>query len=194
MATIVDLLRHGEPEGGRMYRGGGTDHPLSEVGWTQMYESIEKNQTDWSAIISSPMLRCQAFAQQLAESRQIPLQIVESFREAGYGDWEGLTPDQIRARSETEYFQFFADPVNKRPPNAESLEAFTIRINNAFIQLLAKYQGQHILLISHLGVTRAIIDIILGMPTASQQLIGLPYAGMLQVIDDSKGLRLVMKS
>lgn len=24
--TVIDLLRHGEPEGGRMYRGGGVDH------------------------------------------------------------------------------------------------------------------------------------------------------------------------
>jgi len=30
--TTIDLLRHGEPVGGRMLRGS-TDHPLSETGW-----------------------------------------------------------------------------------------------------------------------------------------------------------------
>ncbi|MEE9327466.1 MAG: hypothetical protein V3U71_09255 [Cocleimonas sp.] len=45
---------------------------------------------------------------------------------------------------------------------------------------------------SHLAVTRAIIGIVLGMPLASQQLIDMPFAGMLRMINDRKGLRLVM--
>ena len=29
--TVIDLLRHGEPEGGHMYRGGGVDHVQSRL-------------------------------------------------------------------------------------------------------------------------------------------------------------------
>ena len=94
-STIIDIIRHGEPEGGRMYRGGGTDHPLSETGWQQMQASVDKNRADWSAIVSSPMLRCRDFANELAEKNNIPVEIIEDFREAGYGNWEGLTPAQI---------------------------------------------------------------------------------------------------
>jgi broad specificity phosphatase PhoE len=75
--TTIDLLRHGEPEGGRMFRGGGTDHPLSQTGWQQMSQSvearIERNRQNWDAIVSSPMLRCQAFASRLANSLELPL-------------------------------------------------------------------------------------------------------------------------
>jgi len=71
LKTVIDLLRHGEPEGGRMYRGGGVDHALSEAGWQQMHASVERrvedNQDDWSAIISSPMLRCKEFSTHLAK-------------------------------------------------------------------------------------------------------------------------------
>ena len=37
--TTFDLLRHGEPVGGRMLRGR-TDHPLSERGWQQVTEAV----------------------------------------------------------------------------------------------------------------------------------------------------------
>ncbi len=33
--TIVDLLRHGEPDGGQKFRGA-VDDPLSPRGWEQM--------------------------------------------------------------------------------------------------------------------------------------------------------------
>lgn len=194
--TVIDLLRHGEPEGGRMYRGGGTDHALSEAGWEQMHASIEKRvekgEADWEAIISSPMLRCKEFSEHLAEEKNIPIQVIENLREAGYGSWEGRTPTEIKGVSEEEYWEFFADPVNNRPDNAEPLEFFTPRINEVFGDVLSKYQGQHILLVSHLAVTRAIIGIVLGMPLASQQLIDMPFAGILRIINDRKGLRLLL--
>ncbi len=194
--TVIDLLRHGEPEGGRMYRGGGTDHALSEAGWDHMNISIEKRvekgEADWQAIISSPMLRCKEFSTHLAEEKNIPIQIIENLREAGYGNWEGRTPANIREESEDEYWEFFADPVNSRPANAEPLEFFTPRINEVFGKVLTEYQGQRVLLVSHLAVTRAIIGIVLGMPLASQQLIDMPFAGMLRIINDRKGLRLLL--
>ncbi len=190
--TIIDIIRHGEPKGGRMYRGGGTDHPLSETGWQQMHASAEKNKADWTAIVSSPMRRCRDFADDLGKKNNITVEVVENFREAGYGNWEGQTPAQIKQDSEQDYWNFFSDPVNSRPVNAEPLEFFTPRVNQAFTKVLADYQDQHILLASHLGVTRAIIGIILDMPLSSQQLFDMPFAGMLRIINDRKGLRLLL--
>jgi hypothetical protein len=31
--TLIDLIRHGQPEGGRRIRGNGCDDPLSPLGW-----------------------------------------------------------------------------------------------------------------------------------------------------------------
>ncbi len=191
--TIIDILRHGEPEGGSMYRGGGTDHPLSETGWRQMHKSIEQHASDWSSIITSPMFRCSNFAYHLGDSKKLPVEVIENFREAGYGEWEGRTANQIMQDSEEEYWNFFTDPVNKRPKNAELLEFFTPRVNDAFDKILSDYQGQHVLLITHLGVTRAILGGILSMPLISQQLIDMPFAGMVRVINDRKGLRLLLR-
>ncbi len=190
--TIIDLVRHGEPEGGRMYRGGGTDHPLSEQGWEQMQASLYETGEDWSAIITSPMLRCRTFAFDLAQKRNLPCEEIEHLREAGYGDWEGKTPQQLIAENEEAYWQFFDDPVSARPAHSEPLDVFTRRIEGVLNTVLEKYQGQHILLVSHLAVTRAIIGVVLGMPLASQQLIDMPFAGRLRLINDRKGLRIML--
>jgi len=192
LTTTIDLLRHGEPEGGQMYRGGGTDHLLSASGWQQMHDAVNKSDQNWSEIITSPMLRCKNFAMELAETKGIPCTEIENLREAGYGSWEGRRPEEIIKDNENEYWQFFDDPVNCRPAHSESLEIFTPRIEDVLNTLLEDYKAQHILLISHLAVTRAIIGTVLGMPLASQQLIDMPFAGMLRLIKDRKGLRLVL--
>ena len=54
--TQIDIIRHGEPEGGRRYRGHSIDDPLSKTGWQQMWNAIPEN-PPWDHIISSPLLR-----------------------------------------------------------------------------------------------------------------------------------------
>jgi len=190
--TVIDLLRHGEPEGGRMYRGGGTDHKLSQQGWDQMDASLEPLKAEWFAVVSSPMLRCKEYAEQLSLDQNIPLDIREDLREASYGSWEGKTPQQLLNTDEEAYWRFFSDPVNCRPSNSEALESFTQRISNVLSQVLDEYRGQHILLVSHLAVTRAIIATVLSLPLSSQQLIDMPFAGRLRLIQDRKGLRILL--
>lgn len=62
--TTVDLLRHGEPVGGRKYRGQ-TDDALSETGWAQMRAAVDGHRP-WDVIVSSTLLRCIEFARELA--------------------------------------------------------------------------------------------------------------------------------
>ena len=95
--TLVDFLRHGEPVGGRRYRGDGVDDPLSEKGWQQMWAAVG-DPVPWQRVVSSPLQRCHAFALALAERHRLPLRVEQRFREVGQGAWEGLTPDQIRQR------------------------------------------------------------------------------------------------
>ena len=60
--TLIDFIRHGEPEGGRRYRGNAVDDALSEKGWQQMWGAVG-DRPPWQQIISSPMRRCSAFAE-----------------------------------------------------------------------------------------------------------------------------------
>lgn len=190
--TRIDFLRHGEPEGGNRYRGCGTDHPLSALGWRQMWAAVE-GKPGWDAVVASPMIRCQAFAETLAGSRGLPLEVVRDLREAGYGAWEGRAPEEISATEPEAYRALYADPLNCRPPGAEPLAAFTSRVTQAWGQVMEKYVGQHILLVSHAGTMRAILSHVLGAPMASQQRISLSYAAFFSLQQDAmKGVQIVL--
>ena len=154
--TIIDLIRHGEPEGGRAYRGHSIDDPLSEKGWQQMWDAVAEL-APWDYIISSPLQRCQAFAAALSGKHNIPFEIEDDLKEIGFGSWEGRTPDQIKADNLEEYEDFYLDPVNNRPDGAEPLDSFIERVTHVYQQALEKHPGKHILIVAHAGVNRAII-------------------------------------
>jgi len=152
----IDLIRHGEPVGGRRYRGHGIDDPLSETGWAQMWAAIGEA-APWDHIVSSPLQRCQAFAEALASRHGIPVTLEPRFSEVGFGCWEGRHPAEIQANNRAEYEAFYADPVNRRPPGAEPLDSFITRVVSAYTAVLRNPHGQHCLIVAHAGVIRAII-------------------------------------
>lgn len=154
--TITDLLRHGEPVGGRRFRGHGVDDPLSDKGWTQMWHAVG-DETGWNRIVSSPMQRCRAFAEALGEKCQIPVSLEADLREVGFGAWEGRSPDEIQAANLAEYEAFYQDPVRNRPPGAEPLDAFAARVSRAYDRIVADHPGEQLLIVAHAGVIRAII-------------------------------------
>lgn len=154
--TIIDLIRHGEPEGGRAFRGHSIDDPLSEKGWQQMWDAVGED-APWDQIITSPLERCQAFAEALMDVYKIPCETEGDFKEVGFGSWEDRTPEQIKDNNLQEYKDFYIDPVNKRPQGAENLDTFIKRVTKSYKKTIEKHQGKHILIVAHAGVNRAII-------------------------------------
>ncbi len=178
--TLVDLLRHGEPEGGRAYRGHSIDDPLSETGWQQMWDAVGSH-SPWEQIVSSPLQRCQAFAQKVGERCNIPVAIETDFKEVGFGAWEGKTPLQIQENNLKAYDNFYRDPVNCRPAGAEPIEDFILRVNQAYESLLAHHINKHILVIAHAGVMRAIIANVLHAKPIGMYKIKVNNAGITRI-------------
>lgn len=158
--TTIDFIRHGEPEGGRLFRGHSVDDPLSEKGWQQMLNAVSGSSC-WDKIISSPMSRCHAFAEYLSDKQQIKLAIDDRYKEVGFGSWEGKAPQDLETFSHGEYRRFYADPVNQRPQGAEPLEAFAERVVQAFEQTIEEHRGRHVLVIAHAGVIRAVLGYVM---------------------------------
>ncbi|MBK7354288.1 MAG: histidine phosphatase family protein [Nitrosomonas sp.] len=154
--TIVDLIRHGEPAGGQRYRGHRVDDPLTEKGWSQMWNSVGEYQK-WTNIITSPLQRCSSFAFALGERLNIPVTVESRFKEVGFGIWEGLSHDEVRNNRAEEFQAFIADPVNCRPQGAEPLDTFLQRVNLAYEEIIRVDQSHHYLIVAHAGVIRAII-------------------------------------
>jgi len=156
--TTIDFLRHGEVQGGAYYRGS-TDDPLTDTGWQQMKHAVAGR--EWDIIISSPLLRCVEFAQQLKDQSSTALFIEPNWQEIYFGDWEGKLAEQINAE---ELMLFYQDPINNTPKNAESFTLFLDRINLAWEKLLEEHAGKQILVISHAGIIRCLFNLLLDLP------------------------------
>ena len=162
MTTYIDIIRHGEPVGGRRYRGYSVDDPLTEKGWTQMRAAVPET-PQWQHIVSSPLKRCLEFSQELANDLQISFSINDNMKEIGFGDWEGKTPEDILAEDSEALNHFYNDPVHHRPKGAEPLNSFSQRVWSAYQSILEQHKGKHVLVVAHAGVARAITANILKM-------------------------------
>lgn len=185
--TLVDLIRHGMPVGGRRYRGH-LDDPLSEQGWQQMWDAVA-DAHPWDVIVTSPLQRCRAFAEALATRHGLPLEVEEGFREISFGAWEGRhvrtileeTPEQIEA--------YWRDPVANTPPGGEALEAFRDRLIVAWRRVTADHTGRHILMVTHGGVIRTLVAEQMGLPLNAVLRVEIANAGItrLRLQEDVNG-------
>jgi probable phosphoglycerate mutase len=187
--TTIDLLRHGEPLGGRKFRGHSIDDPLSDKGWSQMRNAIGSH-CPWNAIVSSPMKRCVEFATEVSLQHDLPLEIEPELREVGFGSWEGHTPDEVRLEFPEAYTSFYADPVNCRPAGAEPLTEFIERTVKAYESVVDRHQGKHVLLVSHAGVMRSIIAHTLHAAPIGLYRIKVENAGISRIVHTSRGAML----
>jgi broad specificity phosphatase PhoE len=167
---FVDLLRHGEAQGGARFRGG-HDDPLSAEGWDQMTRATAVN-PGWTRVLSSPSLRCSAFAHRLAERFNLPLSIMPRLRERGFGAWDGLAGHQIPAEELT---RFWDDPVGYTPPGGEPFEVFRERVSAAWGQVCDEDEP-FTLAVAHGGVIRVVLAEVLRMPHEASLLIEVPPA------------------
>lgn len=175
--TLIDLIRHGEPQGGSRYRGHGCDDPLSDKGWAQMWRAVG-DARPWDRLLSSPMARCVAFARTLGERHGLDVRVDERLREVGFGRWEGLTRQQVEERDPQGYAAFYRDPVAQRPDGAEDLNAFSRRVAAALDHALETHAGEHLLLVCHAGVIRALLGHVLQAPAERWYRIRVDNAGL----------------
>lgn len=161
--TTLYLMRHGEPEGGRKYRGFEVDDVLSSKGWDQMNQAILKPE-HWDVVVSSPLKRCSEFSQQVANQNNIALDIRSDLKEIGFGHWSGKNRTEVKLDYAQEYELFYQNPVKNTPKNAEPFSAFYSRVITELKIIEQDYLGQSILLVAHAGVIRAIIASVLNIP------------------------------
>lgn len=176
----IDLLRHGEPEGGEVLRGR-IDHALTELGWQQMREAVARTRgsdavTDWTHVVSSPLKRCSAFAHSIAQERGVALCIESCWQEIDYGDWDGMPLPDWREQAAAMFREFRADISRLEPPNGESFVTFSDRVLKAWQELSELPDDSHVLLVTHGGVLRVILPTVLGMPLNRSQPLHIPFA------------------
>lgn len=175
---IIDLLRHGEVEGEASFRGH-IDEPLTKKGHQQMSSALKNYLPE--AVIHSPLMRCELFSKQWANDNKIKVKAMSEFMEIDFGDWDGLTVEQIQRTDEKELNEFWNNPAKNTPPNGETLVAFQQRVIAGWNDVIHQHKDQHVLVVTHGGVIRMIIAHILSIPLDKLLSIECPLAAMSRI-------------
>ena len=184
----IDLMRHGEPVGGKRFRGS-TDDPLSEAGWQQMRTSLQGH-ANWDVIVSSPLRRCAEFAAEVADQHKLEIQMMPGLAELEFGEWEGKTPTEVEQQYPDALQQLYYDPLTFTAPGGESMQVFYDRVSQAWDDVMQIYRGQSVLLIAHGGVNRVILQQILDFPPQNMFRIQMGFAAMVNMVVTDDGERL----
>lgn len=131
---------------------GTTDITLSEKGIEQAKElakKIKKN-CEIQQIIASPMLRAMHTAQIISEEIDVQIIFDERLREWDYGSYEGMD------RCTDGFFENKRNFGVKMGGKGESFLQLTHRVYSFLDEIIAKYRGKNVLIVSHGGVCRAI--------------------------------------
>jgi len=152
------LLRHAETDWNRERRyQGWRDIPLSPTGRAQA-ESAGRllAASPLAAVWSSPLARARETAALIAAPHTLPVREADAFKEMGFGDWEGLTRDEVRKRFPDAHRAWAETPHEAAWPGAETLGVVRARALAGLEALREAHQGQTVCLVSH-GITSRIL-------------------------------------
>jgi phosphoserine phosphatase len=164
--TTVILVRHGQTAWNEVERfRGRADVPLNEIGLAQARATGQHIAARWpvSAVYSSPLERAVKTAEAIAVHFHLPVRTHSGLADIDYGDWQGLTPDEVQARWPEALHTWLDAPHQARIPGGETLDALRVRAMNAVRELVAHHPEQTIVLVSHTVVNRVILLAVLGL-------------------------------
>jgi alpha-ribazole phosphatase len=178
------LMRHGKPTmeaKERCY--GRLDVSLSLEGQEQLRNKIPLLQSlQPGALYTSASRRAVESAETISHELNLRPEPNPDLSEINFGDFEGLTYQEIETRYPREYRQWIEEPTGIKFPGGESFADVKSRALNFLSYLFRVESGQTVLAISHSGVNRYILANALGMPQENLFRIDQQY-GAVNVID-----------
>ncbi len=134
------------------------DVPLSTKGRLQIAALRERLRDERFAVCyTSALERARVSAEILLEEHFCPLRATPDLNELSYGQWEGLTRAQVKARYPAAWADFVEDPVNRAAPGGETSADLHARVARVLEEIADQYQDAAILIAAHGGTLRAII-------------------------------------
>lgn len=166
-ARRLVLVRHGETVGRSSVRYyGATDVALSDAGRSQMERVREALRREtFDAVYCSGLQRTRTAARIIAP--HLPAQVVTGFNEIDFGEWEGLTREEIEARDPSLYAVWRSDLAGFTYPRGDSVPAFRRRVVETFRELLPALPARALLVV-HRGIVLTILAELLGLSEAER--------------------------
>lgn len=166
MSLNLYFLRHGQTAFSRdnIFSGCDSDPELTEAGieMAQAFAAVYRT-TPWNAIYSSPLKRTVATARPICEATGHPMKLHEGLKEISYGQWEGLTVQDVRRDFAADYENFLADAALHPPTGGESAIALAHRAMQGVDEIKTGSSSGNVLIVSHKATIRAILCKLLGI-------------------------------
>lgn len=158
MSEIL-FIRHAETDMADTFCGQ-SDPELNERGRAQLAELIDKLRSkDIGTVYSSDLRRCVATASVVAEMFDVDLHLRRALREINFGQWDGLTWEQIERRNEAYARRWITDYPHLPAPGGENICDFERRVLDELRLMFteAENKDRSIAVITHAGVLRTVL-------------------------------------
>lgn len=176
--TVV-LVRHGETEltVAKAYSGSSVPGPpLTAGGRVQAAQAADLvfriGRAAWpdlphpGAVVASPMVRTQETAAAVGRRLGQHVRVDAAFAEADFGEWEGLTAEQIEAGWPGGLRRWHTEGT-LRAPGGESVEDVGARVRDGLDRLLAEGVDRTVVVVAHSITIRAAVGVALGTPSST---------------------------
>ncbi len=164
--TRIILVRHGETEWNRVERfRGQADIPLNQNGLRQAELLARRIAAEWkpTAVYSSPLSRSLKTAEKIASLFGLVVKVHPGLSDVNYGEWQGLTPEEVRSRW-PELFELWSTvPESLYFPGGESLKERQRVGVEAIRDIAARHPGETLVGVGHTVINRLILLGLLGL-------------------------------
>jgi len=187
--TVFHLVRHGEHVlAGRVLAGRTPGVGLSERGRAEIAAVAERFAgEDIAALYSSPLQRTKETAEILSARLDLPVGYREDVIELDFGEWTGLSFDQVRAHQGWESWRVCRSIT--AVPGGESMRQVQERAVGALLDLHRAHHNGTLIIVSHGDVIRAAVLFALGMPIDSYSRLEIGLASTSTIRIDDAGIR-----
>jgi alpha-ribazole phosphatase len=153
----IIFIRHGQTAWNAESRyQGHSDSDLSDAGREQAERAADRLKNEpIAAVYSSDLRRAFDTGKEIASLHGLSVVTDPRLREVAFGEWEGLTVDEIREKYELLYEHYRKDSVTNRAPGGERLEAMQARVVEAVDEISVRHPKETVVIATHGGPIRA---------------------------------------
>jgi alpha-ribazole phosphatase len=145
---------------GMIYGSSDIDCDVSDTAHFKTLAQVLPKDAVW---FTSHLTRTKKTAQAIAEAGlDFPEPIVEEdLGEQNFGDWQGLSWNQMMKADPETYNIYWSDPTRNRPPGGESFADQIARTGVVIDRLSEQHKGRNIVAVAHGGTIRAAMAVAL---------------------------------
>jgi broad specificity phosphatase PhoE len=165
--TKLILVRHGHVEGISPERfRGRAELALTAAGRREVELTARRIAASWRpvAIYTSPMGRAVVTGTAIGTPFGLSPFPLEGLNDIDYGEWQGLTPDEVRSHWPDELDCWYRHPDWAAIPGGETLQAVLARTTVVLHDVLRRHAGETVVLVGHDSVNRVILLHALELP------------------------------